>query len=129
MRIKEICIQNFRAIREQRIDAVNISMFIGNNGTGKTSVLEAIHFALSPYFLQGKIKHTDFYNGEDEPITIEIEFDSNFKVELPDGYTTQEVVCNKVHLNIKKRESRSTESIFRLGSHYSLLRTNQRKRS
>ena len=112
MLIKEICIKNFRAIKKQKFSAKDFSMFIGNNATGKTSVLEAINFALSTYFLKGRIKHTDFYNGEDEPITIELEFDSNFTVEIPDGYTKQSVECNKVHLEIKKREKAVARKAF-----------------
>lgn len=112
MLIKEISIKNFRAIKEQKFSAKDFSMFIGNNATGKTSVLEAINFALSPYFLKGRIKHTDFHNGEDKPIIIELEFDSNFTAEIPDGYTKQSVECNKVHLEIKKREKAAAGKAF-----------------
>ena len=112
MLIKEVYIKNFRAIKEQSFSAKNFSIFIGNNATGKTSVLEAINFALSPHFLQGRIKHTDFYNGGNEPITIELEFDSHFTAKLPDGYTKQPVECNKVHLEIKKRDRAASRKAF-----------------
>ena len=112
MLIKEIYIKNFRAIKEEKFSAKNFSIFIGNNATGKTSVLEAINLALSPHFLQGKIKHTDFHDGGDEPITIELEFGSYFTAELPDGYTTQSVKCNKVRLEIKKRERATPRKAF-----------------
>ncbi len=87
-------------------------MFIGNNATGKTSILEAINFALSPYFLSGRIKHTDFYNGDDESITIQLIFDSNFTAKLPDGYTKQSVECNAVYLEIKKRDKAAAGKAF-----------------
>lgn len=104
MRIKKVTIKNFRSIKEQSFDVKSFSLIIGNNGTAKTTVLEAINFALAPYFLSGKIKHTDFHNGLDEPISIQIEFDSSFKAKLPDGYTKQTVECNRILLEIKKRE-------------------------
>ncbi|MDR2406681.1 MAG: hypothetical protein LBE13_00995, partial [Bacteroidales bacterium] len=85
---------------------------IGNNGTGKTSVLEAIHFALSPYYLSGRIKHTDFFNGTNEPIIIEIEFADIFNILIPDGFAEQTVVCKKIHLEIKERESYAKQIIF-----------------
>lgn len=121
MNIKSVYIKNFRSICEQHFNLKNLSIFIGNNGTGKTSVLEAIHFALSPYFISGRIKHTDFYNGSDEQIVIEIEFSSSFVVELPDGFTTQKVSCNKVHLDIKKRDRMTPNKAFSDGfvtNHY-----------
>ena len=74
MKIKSVFIKNFRAIQEQQFSLKDLSILIGNNGTGKTSVLEAIHLALSPYFISGRIKHTDFFNGSDESIVIEVEF-------------------------------------------------------
>lgn len=89
-----------------------MSLFIGNNGTGKTSIIEAINFALSPYFLSGRIKHTDFYNGSGDSIIIKIEFDSVFTAKLPDGYTTQKVECNGVYLEIKKRDRAANGKAF-----------------
>ena len=112
MLIKNVSIKNFRAIKELAFSAEKFSMFIGDNATGKTSVLEAINFALSPYFSKGRIKHTDFYNGEDQPIIIELEFDSNFTAEMPDGYAKQSVECNKVRLEIKKREKATPGKAF-----------------
>jgi len=41
--------------------------------------------------LSGKINSTDFYEGTNDSINIEIEIENNFKIELPDGYTTQKV--------------------------------------
>lgn len=121
MNIKSVYIKNFRSIYEQHFNLKDLSMFIGNNGTGKTSVLEAIHFALSPYFISGRIKHTDFYNGSDDPIVIELEFADPFDAELPDGFTTQKVSCNKVHLDIKKRDRTTPNKAFSDGfvtNHY-----------
>jgi len=110
--IKELRIENFRSIKSQKIELKNYTIFIGDNGTGKTSVLEAINYALSPSFLSGRIKHTDFCNGEDNPIAIELIFDSNLKAKLPDGYVKQEIDYDKLLLNIKFREKKSPEKAF-----------------
>lgn len=112
MKISKVSIRNFRSIKETSFDARDLSLFIGNNGTGKTSIIEAINFAISPHFLSGRIKHTDFYNGTDDPIIIKIEFDSVFTTKLPDGYTTQKVECNGVHLEIKKRDRAANGKAF-----------------
>jgi len=103
--IKKITIKNFRGIKELiDFEFKKFSLLIGENGMSKTSILEAINFCLSPYYISGRIKHTDFYKGENCEIEIKIELNESFTVELPDGYTTQDVECNKVCLEIKKRE-------------------------
>lgn len=112
MKISKLTINNFRCIKEQTLNAKELSIFIGDNATGKTSIIEAVNFALSPYFLSGRIKHTDFYNGSDEPIVIKIEFDKNFTASLPDGYTTQKIECNGVYLEIKKRDKAAAGKAF-----------------
>lgn len=122
--IRTITIQNFRGIKELKdFELKNLSLLVGENGTSKTSILEAINFCLSPYFLSGRIKHTDFYKGEDVEIKIILEFDETFKVFLPDGYTKQEVECNKVCLQIKKRDRATPKKAFSdivVVSHYVL---------
>ncbi|AWB10776.1 AAA ATPase domain-containing protein [Thermodesulfobium acidiphilum] len=110
--INEVEIENFRSIKSQKIKLENFNIIIGDNGTGKTSVLEAINFALSPSFLSGKVKHTDFYNGEDNPIKIKIGFQENLKVQLPDGYTKQEIPFKQVLLQIKFRERKTPKKAF-----------------
>lgn len=110
--IKNVIIKNFRSIKEQKIELGNYTILIGNNGTGKTSLLEAINFALSPSYLSGRIKHTDFYFGKNNPIEITLNFDNPLKVSLPDGYVKQEITCDKVQLNIKFRERKSSEKAF-----------------
>ncbi len=116
--IEKIDIKNFRSINAEGInagkgiDAKDFSLFVGDNGTAKTTILEAIHFALSPNYLSGKIKNTDFYKGTDEPIEITITFNRTFKAKLPDGYITQEVECNGIYLKIKKRDKASPGKLF-----------------
>lgn len=124
MYIKKITIQNFRGIKElKNFELKNLSLLVGENGTSKTSILEAINFCLSPYFLSGRIKHTDFYKGGDVEIKIILEFNETFKVFLPDGYTKQEVLCDKICLEINKRDRAAPKKAFSdivVVSHYVL---------
>jgi predicted ATP-dependent endonuclease of OLD family len=123
MKIQSIHIQNFRSILDQTFNLNDLSILIGNNGTGKTSILEAINFCLSPYSINGRIKHTDFYNGVDTPITIELVFNETFSIDIQDGYNTQSISCNKIHLDIKKREKATPNKSFSDGfvtNHYAV---------
>ena len=48
MYIKKICIQNYKAIKELELEFLpGVNLLIGDNGVGKTSILEAISVALS----------------------------------------------------------------------------------
>jgi len=112
MKINKLTISNFRGIKNQSLNSKELSILIGDNTTGKTSIIEAINYAFSSYSLAGRIKHTDFYKGSDDPIVIQIEFDTNFTALLPDGYTTQKVECNGVYLEIKKRDKAAAGKAF-----------------
>jgi predicted ATP-dependent endonuclease of OLD family len=113
MKIEKITIKKFRGIEELiDFELKSLSIIIRNNGTSKTSILEAINYALSPSFLSGRIKHTDFYKGLDLPIEIQIKFSENFKANLPDGYSTQVIECNGIYVRIKKRERAANGKSF-----------------
>jgi predicted ATP-dependent endonuclease of OLD family len=114
MKISEITIKNFRSIGPTgvTIQPSDLTILIGDNGTSKTTVIEAINYCLSPTFLGGKLKHSDFYNGEDGEIEIIVTFDSTFEVALPDGYTKQNISCKSVVLKAHKRERAANGRAF-----------------
>ena len=114
MKIKSVSIKNFRGI-EKLDDPIKLSdfnVFIGDNATCKTTVIEAVNFCLSPRFTASRLSVNDFYKGGDKEIDIIIEFEENFIAKLPDGYTTQDVECNKVILTAKKREKAAAQKAF-----------------
>ena len=47
MLLTRICIKHFRGIEELTIPLEQCTVLIGENNTGKTSVLEAVHTCLS----------------------------------------------------------------------------------
>jgi len=111
--IKELSIKNFRGLEAlEKIECDSFNIFIGDNGTSKTTIIEAINHAFSPNFLAGRIKHTDFINGTDQPIETYLQFNKSIKVELPDGYTTQKIKCDKLYLRIKKRDKKKAGKVF-----------------
>lgn len=113
MEIQTVTIKKFRGIEHlEQFQLKPLSLLIGNNGCSKTTILEAINFALSPSFLSGRIKHTDFFKGLDEPIEIQLNFSTNFKALLPDGYQNQEIECKGVFLRVKKRERAANGKAF-----------------
>ena len=105
MQIKKVKIRNFRGIEDKTFEFDKFNILIGDNGTSKTTILEAINYCLSPGFVSSRVKYTDFYKGGNEPIEITVLFDEAFEVGLIDGYNPQTITCNRVYLSIKKRDS------------------------
>ena len=72
MKIKELCIQNFKSIRRMHIqDIENALILVGQNNTGKTTVLNAIRAIGGDY----RICPEDFEeDGANIEITVSLEF-------------------------------------------------------
>jgi AAA15 family ATPase/GTPase len=104
--IKNISIKNFRGIGPNGIvvPLSNYSLVIGDNGTSKTTILEALNYCLMQNFTSGRLSINDFYHGGNEPIEIVVEFDGVFDVIIPDGFTKHAIKCNKAVLSAHKRE-------------------------
>jgi predicted ATP-dependent endonuclease of OLD family len=114
MKIKSLYIKNFRGIKETEtpIDFDDLNVFIGDNGTCKTAVLEALNYCLSPGYIASRFDINDFHNGTEDSIEIIVEFVDPFLAKLPDGFATQSVECNRVRLMAKKREKAAPGKAF-----------------
>lgn len=114
MNIKSVSIKNFRGIKklESPVELGNLNFFIGDNGTGKTTLLEAINFCLSSGYVASRLDVNDFYNGSDEQIEIEVEFDNPIIAKLADGFTSRDIACGKVKLIGKKRDRAAPGKAF-----------------
>ncbi len=118
MFIKNLYIKNFRCFGSSDGTRIafndKITAFIGMNGSGKTSILEALNFLLGQDYLPTRISEKDFHSGakstkEKDAIVIEGETASPFYIDVDvvsdRGIASTVVVpCNKVKLSIKRRE-------------------------
>ena len=115
MKIVKVKLRNFRVFDDETIiefsTKKNFVTLVGENGTGKTSVLEAINLATSFGFVEGRIKEDDFYN-PDKDIEIEVELDNFFFVNIPDGWQTRRVPSKTIKCTIKHREKGSPGKAF-----------------
>lgn len=70
MKIFSVAIENFRGIRSATLALPDHAVLIGDNNTGKSSVLEAIDLALGPDRLSRRppVDEHDFYQGKYLPI-------------------------------------------------------------
>lgn len=80
MRIAQLSIKNFRGISEANLTLPGHVVLIGDNNSGKSSVIEAIDLVLGPDRINrtAAIDEHDFYagrylDGDGNPIPIEIE--------------------------------------------------------
>lgn len=107
MKIKNLHIENFRCFTILDISFEQLTTLVGENGTGKTAVLEALHLALSPSFVASRINEQDFNSEDSGEIIIRVFFDGPFSVNLADGYQTRDILCDGVSLQVKRREKAS----------------------
>ncbi|MGD0552635.1 MAG: AAA family ATPase [Sedimentisphaerales bacterium] len=72
MRISKVCISNFRALQNLPIEFSNMTVIIGENDCGKTSVM----LALKAFFENKKLDSPDDYfkHKTDNPVVIEVCF-------------------------------------------------------
>lgn len=115
MKIKTISIKNFRGIGDYTLTSEfkDFNLLIGDNGTSKTAVLEAINLCLSPTYAASKLSLEDFYCGTSNDIEVTILFESTFDVEIPDLYgNTQKIKCKGISLRVKKRDRSAPGKAF-----------------
>lgn len=114
MKIKTVIIKNFRGINSDGLsfDCENLNLLIGDNGTSKTTILESINLCLSSSYASSKLSIQDFYCGTDNPITIEIIFEDEFNVGIPDGFYSQNIKCKGIVLTAKKRDRSAPGKAF-----------------
>ncbi len=105
MQIQKIHIYNFRGIGDEEITLKDLNIIIGNNGTSKTTILEALHYAFSPNYAQSHISYNDFYNNTASSINIDVYFTDTFFINLQFGYQMKQIPFNRIHLGIKRRDS------------------------
>lgn len=113
MKIKKITIKNFRSFKNSTTIEFeeNYTTLVGKNGTGKTSVLEAINLATSFYFVESKIKPDDFHN-DNENIEIIVEFDEFFFINIPDGWQTRRLPSKTIKFIATHREKATPGKAF-----------------
>lgn len=102
MQISNVKLKNFRCFKELDLNFTHTHALVGENGSGKTAILEAISMATSgglPY-----LNEQDFHNADEGNISIEIIFDEPFISRIPDGYTTQDIFCQSVLMTAHRRE-------------------------
>ncbi|PIR69626.1 MAG: hypothetical protein COU47_01845 [Candidatus Niyogibacteria bacterium CG10_big_fil_rev_8_21_14_0_10_46_36] len=116
MKIKTVSVKNFRGIggdEPTSFECENFNLFIGDNGTSKTAILEAINLCLSSSYAASRLSIKDFYLGSDKPIEIKTFFEEPFNVSIPDLYgNAQTIQCNGIALTAKKRDRSAPGKAF-----------------
>ena len=108
--IKRLILNNFKCFKNLDISLNNFSILVGENGTGKTSVLESLNLVLSAktsLFLSSKLNEELFNVEDNSSFRIEAFFDTIVDVDLPDGYTKQSIPCKSIILEVTKRKKAS----------------------
>lgn len=98
MKIKEISIRGYRGITEMTLNPERINVFIGECGSGKSSVLEALRFALGGKAEKSDISTTD-NEANEATVTVVFEDGSSIsRTRKEDGITCK---CNGKNASAK----------------------------
>jgi len=91
MPVKELRIENFKSIRQLKLDCRRVNLFIGEPNTGKSNILEAmgllshVNYGNLKSFVRFEVMTDLFYDRIlDNPISIRFD-DKNFKVQFQNG--------------------------------------------
>lgn len=110
MIIKSIHVKNFRCIRDETLKCENLTVLVGPNGCGKSSLLRAIELF---YSLQTKVTEEDFYNKDtDQPIIISITFEELTPEEMNSYRTYLDGSSLTVSKQITSSEGKGNERYF-----------------
>ena len=71
MRIQRVHIKNYRSLQDVELEFTDVTVLLGSNGTGKSSVLTALHW----FFSGGDLEEDDITAGVDgRAISVEVTF-------------------------------------------------------
>lgn len=61
MKISKVSIQNFRGFQEESIELDDITVFVGENNTGKSTILDAIRLAIGTKYWNESLNRYDYH--------------------------------------------------------------------
>lgn len=72
MKLQSVTVKNFRCLEDVTVDVDGLTILLGPNSAGKSSLLHALAF-----FFEGQdLEPADVYGGKDETVSVECIFDS-----------------------------------------------------
>lgn len=117
MFVKDLTIKNFRCFANENITGINLpdgttpasglNIFIGENGSGKTTVLEAInHLTQSSYTTNNTMEINDF-NDMSQDISIIYKSSKVFKCKMPSNFHGAYYEADGIEFSAKPRNAKS----------------------
>jgi len=119
MFIKSVQVENFKCfsdvsdpielkLPDGKTPGSGLNILVGENGTGKTTFLEAINFLTeSKYSIQNRLSINDFCKGEANEISVLVKTDKNFEYKMPETYRGQYFECDGLEVHAKLRDRKS----------------------
>lgn len=117
MDIKKIRLQNFKNFSDLEVEFYKgVNLFVGGNGSGKTSILEAINVALGGFFGSQEQKMQRFIDFS------EIRIENGERLEYSNVYAESTFIQNSwsrtIKRNTKKNDSKNSKAASEFGEAY-----------
>jgi predicted ATPase len=91
--IQQVSIKNFKCLRDVTIDLEPLTLFVGTNGSGKTSVLEAIDLMCRALQTRGSSPEAEFHKhrsvGVSSPVAVSVTIDGSCYIYQSDSASNQ----------------------------------------
>ena len=138
MFIKTLSIKNLRCFSDETIDSFNVpdgstpasglNIFIGENGSGKTTILEAINFLTQSSYTSNNLMDISDFKDMEQEISVSYISSQNFKCKMPPVYHGGYYEANGIKFVAKPREKKSPGKLlsppFQVSATFSNITTN-----
>lgn len=138
MFIKTLTIKNLRCFADETIGEFSVpdgttpgsglNILIGENGNGKTTVLEAINFLTQSSYSTGNTMDISDFNNIEQEISVSYESDINFKCKMPATYNGAYYEANGITFSAKPRDRKAPgkllSSPFQVGASFNNVAVN-----
>jgi len=109
MRLTKLSAKNFRALKEVTVEFDSLTVLIGENDAGKTSLLDLLEICLN----NKRPDEKDFHQHADDTVAATIEVELQFILDSGETSASQYAIGNS--LKVKKIYSLETNDTFYLG--------------
>lgn len=141
MFIKDLTVKNLRCFGDETIRGFNVpdgttpasglNIFIGENGSGKTTMLEAINFLMQSSYSTGNTMDISDFKDMEQELSVSYTSNQDFKCKMPPTFRGCYFESNGIRFKASPRKTKSPgkllSSPFTVSSSFNVITPNYKK--